>query len=250
PEVDLTLVSRRHDAGRWEGLAGPPAAGTVLAAAPGPRPLRLAWEQLALPRLLTRSGVAVHHGPHYTMPERATVPVVVTVHDCTFFDHPEWHERSKVRLFRRAITVAARRAAVIVCVSATTAERLEEVCPVPTGRRWPPSVSTRTGPWWCSSAPWSPARTCRPWSGPSTRWPMRIPRRCWSWQANEGGAATRWSGPRWRPNGTETASSGPGTSPTTPCRPCCGRRPWWLTRRWPRVTASRRWRPWRVGPRW
>jgi len=130
PEVDLTLVSRRHDAGRWEGLAGPPAAGTVLAAAPGPRPLRLAWEQLALPRLLTRSGVAVHHGPHYTMPERATVPVVVTVHDCTFFDHPEWHERSKVRLFRRAITVAARRAAVIVCVSATTAERLEEVCPV------------------------------------------------------------------------------------------------------------------------
>ena len=128
PEVDLTLVARRHDAARWLALAG--ARDRVVPAAPGPRPLRLAWEQLALPRLLGRTGVAVHHGPHYTMPERASVPVVVTVHDCTFFDHPEWHERSKVLLFRRAITVAARRAAVIVCVSATTAERLAEVCPV------------------------------------------------------------------------------------------------------------------------
>ncbi|HVX21545.1 MAG TPA: glycosyltransferase family 1 protein [Acidimicrobiales bacterium] len=129
PEVALTLVARRHDAARWEALAGAPGA-TVVPVAPGPRPLRLGWEQLGLPGVLRRSGVAVHHGPHYTMPERASVPVVVTVHDCTFFDHPEWHERSKVLLFRRAIKVAARRAAVIVCVSATTAARLAEVCPV------------------------------------------------------------------------------------------------------------------------
>jgi glycosyltransferase involved in cell wall biosynthesis len=139
PEVALTLVSRRHDHRRWEALvaaAGGPTgttagqAGTVAAVAPGPRPLRLVWEQVGLPGYLRRAAPDVHHGPHYTMPERTGRPVVVTVHDCTFFDHPEWHERSKVLLFRRAIRVAARRADAVVCVSATTAERLAEVCPV------------------------------------------------------------------------------------------------------------------------
>jgi glycosyltransferase involved in cell wall biosynthesis len=57
----------------------------------------------------------------------------VTIHDLTFFEHPEWHERSKVWVFRRAIAVAARRASALVCVSATTATRLQEHCS-PAGR--------------------------------------------------------------------------------------------------------------------
>jgi glycosyltransferase involved in cell wall biosynthesis len=95
--------------------------------------LRLAWEQVRLPGLVGRSGADVHHGPHYTMPERVRRPTVVTIHDLTFLEHPEWHERSKVRVFRRAIKVAARRATALVCVSAITAERLQEYC-APTGR--------------------------------------------------------------------------------------------------------------------
>ncbi|MGH9083066.1 MAG: glycosyltransferase family 4 protein [Acidimicrobiales bacterium] len=124
-DVDLVAVSRRGDGARWRHLAG-----TVVPVAPAARPARLAWEQAVLPRALEATGPAVHHSPHYTMPERSRLPVVVTVHDCTFFDHPEWHERTKTLLFRRAIRVAARRAAAIVCVSATTAERLHQVCPV------------------------------------------------------------------------------------------------------------------------
>jgi glycosyltransferase involved in cell wall biosynthesis len=58
------------------------------------------------------------------MPERASVPKVVTVHDMTFFDHPEWHQRFKVPFFRRAIRIAAERADALVCVSAVTADRL------------------------------------------------------------------------------------------------------------------------------
>jgi glycosyltransferase involved in cell wall biosynthesis len=84
----------------------------------------LGWEQAAFPRLLRDLAVDVHHAPHYTMPERASVPKVVTVHDMTFFDHPEWHERTKAPLFRRAIRVAAERADAVVCVSAVTADRL------------------------------------------------------------------------------------------------------------------------------
>ena len=135
-DVDLVLIARRGDAGRWGVPAterprpGDLQAGTLVAAAPDRRPVRLAWEQGRLPGLLDALGPAVHHSPHYTMPERARVPVVVTIHDLTFFDHPEWHERSKVVLFRRAIRVAARRAAAIVCVSETTAARLRETCEV------------------------------------------------------------------------------------------------------------------------
>jgi len=55
---------------------------------------------------------------------------VVTVHDLSFFDSPDWHQRSKVTLFRRAIRRAAREAAVVVCPSRVTAEALDRWCTV------------------------------------------------------------------------------------------------------------------------
>jgi glycosyltransferase involved in cell wall biosynthesis len=58
------------------------------------------------------------------------VPCVVTIHDCTFFDHPEWHVRSKALFFRRAIRHAAAHAAALVCVSEVTATRLRACCDV------------------------------------------------------------------------------------------------------------------------
>ena len=129
--VDLHLQTRRGDGERWSGLAP----GTdVRAVVPDSRARRLAWEQVASPRFVDRWGIDVHHGPHYTMPEIAKVPKVVTVHDLTFFDHPEWHEKVKVAVFKRAIRAAAKLADAIVCVSAPTARRLGELldpqCPV------------------------------------------------------------------------------------------------------------------------
>jgi glycosyltransferase involved in cell wall biosynthesis len=129
-DLELVLLARTGDDARWTELA--PGV-DVHAEAPVPRPLRLAWEQLAAPRTARRLRVDVWHGPHYTMPARVGVPAVVTVHDLTFFDHPEWHERSKVVFFRRAIAASARRASVIVCVSDATAARLHELAP-PAGR--------------------------------------------------------------------------------------------------------------------
>ncbi len=125
-DLELVLVARRGDAPRWRATA--PAA-HVHAVVPAARPARLAWEQVSGPRLAAKVGADVWHGPHYTMPIRLRIPAVVTVHDLTFFDHPEWHERAKVLFFRRAIIESARRAAVIVCVSDTTATRLASVAP-------------------------------------------------------------------------------------------------------------------------
>jgi glycosyltransferase involved in cell wall biosynthesis len=126
-DVGLALVARRGDEQRWHDLAG---AATVRGAVPSSRPGRLAFEQVRLGSVLRSLGVDVHHGPHYTMPARSPVPCAVTVHDCTFFDHPEWHLRSKAAFFRRAIRRAAREAAVVICVSEVTEERLRACCDV------------------------------------------------------------------------------------------------------------------------
>lgn len=126
-DLDLVAFSRRSDTTRWHRLSQ----GLELEpVAPSPRPLRLAWEQVTLPRLLAGQSITVHHGPHYTMPEHSSVPVVVTIHDLSFFEESGWHEPSKVLLFRRAIKVAARRASAVVCPSRATAEQLARWCRV------------------------------------------------------------------------------------------------------------------------
>lgn len=123
--VTLTLVARRSDSARWE-----PMGAQLRAEVASSRAGRLTFEQFGLPALLRSAAVQVHHGPHYTMPVRSPVPCAVTIHDCTFFDHPEWHLRTKAAFFRRAIRRAALQAGVLVCVSQVTAERLHANCPV------------------------------------------------------------------------------------------------------------------------
>ena len=118
-ELQTTLFARGDDAFRWEGLAL-----DVEAVAPRSRPQRLLWEQVRLPAALKKHGIAVHHAPHYTMPERTKTPVVVTIHDMTFFDAPQWHEKSKVLVFQHAIKAAVKRATGLIAVSQDTADRV------------------------------------------------------------------------------------------------------------------------------
>jgi glycosyltransferase involved in cell wall biosynthesis len=120
-DVATTAVCRSGDEARWSSRSPRTDA---IGRAPSWRPVRLAWEQLRLPELLDRLPVDVHHGPHYTMPERATLPRVVTVHDLSLVEHPGWHQPAKVAFFRRAIRVAAEQADAVIAVSSATAERL------------------------------------------------------------------------------------------------------------------------------
>jgi len=127
-EVDLTLVTRRNDRERWSAVSD----ARVVSPMPRHPALRLAYEAYRL----GTTGVARHadvwHGPHYTMPRTGRTPAVVTIHDLTFFTHPEWHEARKVTFFTRAIRYAAEHAAVLVCVSETTRDELRSL--VPTAR--------------------------------------------------------------------------------------------------------------------
>lgn len=121
--IDLVVACQAHDASATSALA--PRAEIVLA--PGPtahRPVRMAWEQVGLPRLVRSTRSEVLHSPHYTMPRFAGVPVVVTLHDATFFSHPDLHSPVKVRFFRSAIHTAVRRAAGLVVPSEATRDEV------------------------------------------------------------------------------------------------------------------------------
>jgi len=125
--VTTTLVTRRDDHLRWRTTS--PAA-TIANVVPNARPARLTYEAWVIGTSRTAQDVDLWHAPHYTMPRRGSTPTVVTIHDLTFFTNPEWHERSKVTFFRRAIAHSAQHARVLVAVSDYSARLLERLVPV------------------------------------------------------------------------------------------------------------------------
>jgi len=124
--VATTLVTRRDDGERWATWA--PDAGRA-SLVPSARVARLISEAYLLGESSTARDSDLWHAPHYTMPRRRARPCVVTIHDLTFFTNPEWHERSKVAFFRRAISYSTQHARVLICVSAFSARLLEEMFP-------------------------------------------------------------------------------------------------------------------------
>jgi glycosyltransferase involved in cell wall biosynthesis len=124
---ETTLVTRRDDAVRWRNLSTD---ADVAALVPPGRVERLLYETWRLGQSTVARGTDVWHSPHYSMPRRCAAPTVVTIHDLTFFTNPEWHERSKVVFFRRAINYSVQHAKVLVCVSEFTARQLDQVVEV------------------------------------------------------------------------------------------------------------------------
>ncbi len=103
-------------------------------AVPAGRAARLTWEQYRLPSVARRVAPDLLHSPHYTEPLRWRGPLVVTVHDATFFSNPEWHTRVKAPFFRAATRLAVRRADVCVVASRATADQLRDRLGVPADR--------------------------------------------------------------------------------------------------------------------
>jgi len=124
--VETTLVTRRDDDARWRSISPSARVANVV---PNARPARLTYEAWVLGTSRTAQEVDLWHAPHYTMPRRGATPTVVTIHDLTFFTNPEWHERTKVTFFRRAIAHAAQHARVLVCVSEFSARLLDRLVP-------------------------------------------------------------------------------------------------------------------------
>jgi glycosyltransferase involved in cell wall biosynthesis len=124
--ADLAVVCQRADAERYSRMSD------LVEVVPGPaaiahRPARLAWEQTGLPLVAQQLGAEVVHSPHYTMPLRVGRPVVVTIHDVTFFTQPEQHTAVKGTFFRSATRTALRRASRVIVPSKATRDELVRV---------------------------------------------------------------------------------------------------------------------------
>jgi glycosyltransferase involved in cell wall biosynthesis len=85
-----------------------------------PRPMRVAWEHLRLPSLLARDHVDVYFGMAHVLPVRRTVAHVVTVHDLSWYVHPEMHQWLKTLYFKWLIPRSLRQATRVFVVSHCT----------------------------------------------------------------------------------------------------------------------------------
>ncbi|HEV7655085.1 MAG TPA: glycosyltransferase family 1 protein [Mycobacteriales bacterium] len=125
-DADFAVACQRSDGERF-GRMAPHATIVPGPAAVAHRPARLAWEQTGLPLIVQQVNADVLHSPHYTMPLRAGKPVVVTIHDATFFTQPDVHTSIKGPFFRSAIKTALHRAARCVVPSKATRDELIRV---------------------------------------------------------------------------------------------------------------------------
>jgi glycosyltransferase involved in cell wall biosynthesis len=124
--ADLAVACQRADEERYGRLVP----GARIVAGPtaiAHRPARLAWEQTGLPLVAQQVNADVMHVPHYSMPLRPGVPVVVTVHDLTYFTEPDAHNPVTATFFKSAIRTAARRATRLLVPSKATRDELVRV---------------------------------------------------------------------------------------------------------------------------
>ena len=128
PELDragtpLHIACRVEDVEHYAALCP----GAQVLAAPraiARRPVRMAWEQTGFPAMIAGQDVDVVHSPHYTRPLLTRKPSVVTLHDATFFSHPEVHERAKRLLFGAWSKASLRIADACIVPSAATRDEL------------------------------------------------------------------------------------------------------------------------------
>jgi glycosyltransferase involved in cell wall biosynthesis len=103
------------------------------------------WEQITLPRVADADHLDVWFAPGYTAPLRLAMPIVIAVHDLSFFAHPEWFtvREGLRRRFICSRSVAAARA--VVTISEFSRRELIERLGVPAAKIHviPPAVGSQ-----------------------------------------------------------------------------------------------------------
>jgi glycosyltransferase involved in cell wall biosynthesis len=80
-------------------------------------PMRILWEQIAAPVVMTRQRVDLIHGPVNVVPLASRRPVVVTIHDLAFLEYPEQYPRLQRRYLKAMTSASARRSTRVITVS-------------------------------------------------------------------------------------------------------------------------------------
>jgi glycosyltransferase involved in cell wall biosynthesis len=129
-DCDVTVYAPADPGLDGPRLQGPGAriTGRVLAGLAG-----TAWEQIQLPLgLLGRTDVV--YAPAYSAPAFAPAPVVLTIHDVSFFAHPEWFPPREGLRRRATCRVAAANAATVLTDSAFSRAEIVRLLGLPASR--------------------------------------------------------------------------------------------------------------------
>ena len=103
-----------------------------------------AWEQFALPGALRSERPDVFFAPGYTAPLTVAAPLVVTIHDVSFFAHPEWFS-FREGLRRRLLTAwSARRARTVITDTDFSRTEIERFIGVKSTRVIPLGMNERS----------------------------------------------------------------------------------------------------------
>ena len=92
------------------------------------------WEQWTYPRALSAERPDVMFAPAYSAPLTAPAPVVLTVHDVSFFAHPEWFSFREGTRRRQLTGWSARRAQAILTDSVFSQGEIARHIGLPTAR--------------------------------------------------------------------------------------------------------------------
>lgn len=93
-------------------------------------PYKWFWNQKVLVPCLEQQGIKLLH-TQYLLPWRFRGAFIVTIHDVSFHDHPQWY-RTKTRLkMQLVITRSARRADVVLTGSEHARQAIARTCQVP-----------------------------------------------------------------------------------------------------------------------
>lgn len=126
-------------AAAWRRAGLEPASAARAVVLPLPRPLLYeAWHRVGAPDPARGSGAVAGcdlvHAPSPAVPPRGRRPLVVTVHDAAFELFPEAYPARGRRFHRMGVAAAARRADLVIAVSAAAAEEIAERTPIPADR--------------------------------------------------------------------------------------------------------------------
>lgn len=104
-----------------------------------------AWEQFTLPSALKRERPDVFFAPGYTAPLTVGAPLVLTIHDVSFFAHPEWFS-FREGLRRRTLTGwSARRARAVITDTEFSKTEIERFIGVNNVHSIPLGINERSG---------------------------------------------------------------------------------------------------------
>ena len=126
---DLDFLFLRHP-DRTTPLSNAPNVQEVEVRSPANGPVTL----LHLPLAVDLSGVDLFHAPANILPGGLAMPAITTVHDVMWLTHPKWCNPSAWGLierafYRRGITLALKRSAVVATVSEATRSEICAVAP-------------------------------------------------------------------------------------------------------------------------